>query len=91
MVKIQLDEKYWLKSDNSSWQFGEWRISKGDAEPKFQPKGYFTTLSHALQGYYDLSLRNSQAESWEDLRKDADLIKIRIKEILERLENAEHG
>ena len=89
MVEIQLDDRFWLKSDNKQWLVGEWRKGtdkEGNEYTKFQGKAYCTTLSHALNYYYDVRFKLSKATSWEQLLKDTEILKKRINEILTKIE-----
>lgn len=87
MVKIKLDDTYWLHSDEKQWKIGVFEVQNtAKGLYMFKPKAYLTTLSVALSTYYDMALKESRATSWEQLVKDGKEIRDRIDKILAKIE-----
>lgn len=89
MVKIKLDDKYYLHSDEKQWIITERYdgIKKtGEHYTHYKPKGYLISLSKALGYYYDMRLKVSDATTWEQLVKDSKKIKEHIEKMLKKIE-----
>lgn len=96
MVKIHLVGDWYILSDSRQYMLAkryQSLVSRGKDKDKveytFNSKGHYSSLNRALNGFYDMQLRLSDATSWEQLVKDSNNLKTLIKDILDKIDN--HG
>lgn len=87
MLKIQIDKKFGLKSDENCFILCK-LFTDEDAEDglRWKAERYYRTLAQALEGYKLLSLRGAEGiESWEGVADKVAEIDEKIAEIKEGL------
>ena len=89
MVQIQIDDKYWLISDEHSWKIGIMEDMEGEDGKfniRFKPMATCTGIANALETYYSITLRASEAVTWNELKQDSETIKYHIYNILSKID-----
>jgi len=66
-VSIPLTNRFWLTCDNLNWRISSRSVV--DGFPVWKHVAYFPTIKAALQECYDLTLRTSGAETFEELEQ----------------------
>ena len=88
MVKIQLDDVWWLGSDKRQWILGKLEkrtFPDGKTGDYIIGEMFFVGLENALKEYLQRKLKLSDATSFEQLTKDYLELKERIDNILTKI------
>ena len=78
-MKIQLDDKHYLNSDQYCyWVTVRYETKKG-SEGERRCSGYTTTFEDAVSSFIEKKVLSSEAEKYEDLVKEIEALKAEVK------------
>lgn len=77
MVKIQLDEKYWLSSDEVCWNIS-YKRKNGKITTSFAHVGFYSSLGNAFEAYYELRMRDLPATTLKELEEGINSLKVEV-------------